>query len=262
MKISELILFTISVLPVIVIGMYVYKKDKQREEIELLTKLFLGGMGSCILVLIVSSILGFIFPILSADPEKMNLAELFVHVFIGVALVEELCKWIIAYKISYNDKEFDEFYDAILYCVFVALGFACLENLLYVYQRGIITGIIRALLAVPGHACDGMFMGYYLGLSKISDLNNRNDLKIKNIIFSILVPTITHGIYDYCLFTKIPIFIILFFIFVVGMYIYVLKRIKKISSINRKMKYKDNYCSVCGHSVDGNFCPICGRKND
>lgn len=260
--IQELILFTISILPVFLIGMFIYKKDKNKEPTKLLIKLFLGGMGSCFLVTIISIILELIFPIFAADTKNLNLIELAIHVFIGVALVEEFCKWLIAYKISYNDKNFDEFYDAIVYCIFVSLGFACLENLLYVYQYGIVTGIIRALLAVPGHACNGMFMRYYLGLSKIDSLNNRKDIKTKNIILSILVPTITHGIYDYCLFSERTIFIILFFIFVIFVYVYVIKKIKKISSINRKMKYKDNYCPNCGHIVDSNFCPICGRKNE
>lgn len=258
----ELILFTVSVLPVVLIGLFVYKKDRQKEPAKLLVKLFLGGMGSCFLVLIASLISGLIFPIFSADAKTLNLVELIIYVFIGIALVEEFCKWIMAYKIAYNDKDFDELYDAILYCVFVALGFACFENLMYVYDGGIGTGLIRAILAVPGHACNGMFMGYYFGLSKLGALNNRNDIKTKNLVLSILIPTITHGIYDYCLFTQRILFIILFFIFVICMYVYVLKKIKKISSINRKMKYKDNYCPNCGHIVDGNFCPVCGRKNE
>ena len=258
----ELILFTISILPVFLIGMYIYKKDSQKEPTKLLTKLFLGGIGSCFLVLIVSFILSLIFPILSADTTNLNSVELIIRVFLGVALIEESCKWIIAYKISYNDKEFDELYDAILYCIFVSLGFACFENLLYVYQNGVGTGIVRALLAVPGHACDGLFMGYYFGLSKISILNKRKDLQRKNIILSIVVPTIAHGIYDYCLFVENIIFIIIFFIFVIWMYIYALKKIKMISSINRKMKYQDNYCPNCGRVVDSNFCQIYGRKND
>ena len=259
---SEIILFTVSALPIVLIGMFVYKKDRQKEPIKLLTKLFLSGIGSCFLVFIISYILGLIFPILSADASKLNLIQLFIHVFIGVALVEEFCKWIMAYKISYNDKDFDEFYDIVLYCIFVALGFAFFENLLYVYEGGVGTGVIRALLAVPGHACDGVLMGYYLGLSKINALNNRTLFQKKYLILSILIPTLAHGIYDYCLFTGRLIFIIIFLIFIVCMYIYVLRKVKKISSINRKMKYQDNFCPNCGHVVDGNFCPICGRKNE
>lgn len=259
---AELILFTIAVLPIVLIGLFVYKKSKQPEPLKLLLKLFLGGIGSCFLVLVVSLILGLIFPVLGAEPEKLNLIQLIIHVFIGVALVEESCKWLMAYTLSYHDKAFDKFYDMILYCVFVALGFAFYENLLYVYEYGVETGIIRAVLAVPGHACDGVLMGYYLGLSKINYLNGRIHHQKKNILLSILVPTIAHGIYDYCLMSEKIILIIIFFIFIIYMYIFVFNKVKHISSINRKMKYKDNYCPNCGHIVDGNYCPTCGRKNE
>lgn len=259
---EELILFTVSILPVFLIGMFIYKRDKDKEPTKLLIKLFLGGFGSCLLTFLLSSITAFIFPILSADAEYLNLIELIFYVFVGIALVEEFSKWLMAYLISYKDEHFDRLYDAIIYCVFVALGFACFENLLYVYQNGLGTGFIRAVTAVPGHACDGLFMGYFLGLSKISELNNRVDLKNKNLLLSILVPTVTHGIYDYCLFTGKTVFIIIWVIFVIGTYVYFFKKIKKISAINRKMKYKDNYCSVCGHAINSDFCPVCGKKHD
>ena len=75
---AELILFVVSVLPVFLIGMYIYKKDKRKESPKLLTKLFLGGMGSCFLVLIVSLILGLIFPIFSTNAKDLNLMELLI----------------------------------------------------------------------------------------------------------------------------------------------------------------------------------------
>ena len=257
-----LILFVVSALPVFLLGKYIYNKDKNKEPVEILIKLFLGGILSCFLVLIVSSILGLIFPILSAEHETLNLLELIFYVFVGVALVEECCKWIFVYKISYNDKHFEEIYDMIVYSVFVALGFAFFENLLYVFQGGIGTGIMRAILAVPGHACDGVFMGYYLGLSKLNLLKGNNSLAKKNMILSILVPTLMHGIYDYCLFTGNIFFLIIFLIFVVCIDIKTIKRVKKIASENRKMKYEDNYCPICGHIVESDFCPKCGRKNN
>lgn len=151
----------------------------------------------------------------------------------------------------------------IIYSTFVALGFAFFENLLYIYgDGGLQIGLLRAVSAIPGHACDGVFMGYYLGLAKVSSVNNRKDLQIKNIILSILVPTILHGIYDYCLMVENIFFILLFLIFIIFLYKHSLNKVKKISSINRKMKYKDNYCSNCGLVVNSNFCPRCGRKND
>ena len=83
---GELILFVVSVLPVFLIGMYIYKKDKEKEPTRLLVKLFLGGFFSCFLVLLISALLS-VFLIFSADTKDLNLFELFIHVFIGVALV-------------------------------------------------------------------------------------------------------------------------------------------------------------------------------
>ncbi len=259
---SILILFIISALPVVLLGIYIYKKDRNKEPLKLLIKLFLGGILSCFLVLFLSGILGSIFPILTAETSELNLLELIIRVVIGIALIEEICKWFFVYFFSYNSKEFDEIYDMIIYSTFVALGFAFFENLLYVFQGGISTGIVRAILAVPGHAWDGVFMGYYLGIAKQSSINNNKKLTKKNIILSILVPTILHGFYDYCLFTGNLIFILMFLVFIILLYIHSIKRIKRMASIKGKMKYKDNYCSQCGHPVNSNYCPKCGRKNE
>ena len=257
-----LLLIIISILPVFLIGLFIYKKDKQKEPKKILIKLFLAGIGSCFLTLAMTFGLEALFPIFAADPKELNFGELIINVFIGVALVEETSKWLMTYFVSYKDSNFDEFYDAILYCAFVALGFACFENIFYVLEGGISIGILRALFSVPGHVCDAVIMGYFLGLAKISDVNNRKNLKRKNIALSILFPTITHGIYDYCLYASNVVFLMVFFIFVICVYVYVIKKIKKVSSIDKKFKYKDNFCPNCGRVVDANFCPVCGRKND
>lgn len=254
-------LFIASVLPVILIGTYIYKKDKEKEPTKLLVSLFIGGIGACFLTLFLSLILGMLIPFFNVDQESLNRVQLLVQVFLGVALVEEFSKWIILYKISYKNKAFDELYDALLYGMFVALGFACFENLLYVFSDGFGVALTRGLLAVPGHACDGMFMGYFLGQSKIGLLYGDKQKQKNNLLLSVLVPTITHGIYDYLLFEGSVISVIVFFIFVILIYIYVYRKIKAVSSINRKMKYEYNYCPNCGHIVESNFCPKCGREN-
>ncbi len=257
----EVILFLISILPVFLIGRYIYKKDSEKEPTRLLVKLFLGGFLSCLIALLIGYLLDFI-PIFSADETELNLYELIIYVFIGIAFVEELSKFIVAYKFSYNDSAFNEYYDAILYCIFVALGFACFENLIYVYSSGFYTGIIRAITAVPCHACNGLFMGYYLGLAKVASVNNRNDLKRKYMLLSLVVPTFVHGIYDYCLFTNKVSFLFFFLGFVIYIYIRAFKKVNTVSSINRKFKYQNNYCPHCGHIVKTDFCPMCGKKND
>lgn len=256
-----LLLLFISILPVFLIGCYIYKKDKKKEPIKLLVKLFFSGVGSCIMVLVITIIIGIFFPFILADTNEFDLVQLFFYVFIVVALLEEFCKWVFVREISYYDENFDRVYDMIVYSVFVALGFACFENILYVFEKGFMVGVIRALLAVPGHACDGVFMGYFLGMSKSYSLNNNIFMKKKYMVLSILVPTLLHGFYDYCLLSGSGLLMILFFVFVILLYIFTIKRIKKISSINRRMKYKDNFCPNCGRRINSDFCPGCGRRN-
>lgn len=258
----QLILLIISVLPIIIIGKYIYNKDKEKEPTNLLAKLFIYGLLATILVIIISIILEYIFSFLSNNTEQLNTIELMIKVFIEIALIEEFSKWIVIYKIAYNHEEFNEFYDMIVYAAFVSLGFACIENILYVLSSGIGTGILRALLSVPGHACYGVFMGYYLGLAKISKNNQRKDLTKKNLLLSITIPTMLHGIYDYCLISKKIVLLLLLLIFIIILYIKTFKKIKKISKITEKIKYKDNYCPVCGRKINSNYCPNCGRKND
>ena len=254
---NELILFAVSIIPVLLIGLYVYKKDKNREPKVFLIKLFFGGIGSCFIVLFASLILSIIFPIFSLNTETANIYELLLYCFICVAFIEEMSKWIILYGMSYDSGNFDELYDIIVYAVFVALGFAFFENLFYVYQNGVSVGILRAFLSVPGHCCDGVIMGYYLGLAKM----NKNQKK-KYIAYSIIIPVIMHGIYDFCLFSGILIFVIVFFIFIICVDIYVIRKIRKISKDNLKIKYEALYCINCGTKVTGNYCPMCGRKNN
>lgn len=256
-------LIFLAALPVILICLYIYKKDKNKEPVKLLIKLFLFGILSCFLVFIISEVMIKVIPFFGKDVDNMNLLETLLYSFVGVALVEEFCKWIFVYKVGYNNKEFDEVYDVIVYSIFVSLGFAFFENILYIFNtNSIAVGISRALLAVPGHACDAVFMGYYLSSAKLyqkfSDKNNER----KHIIKSILVPTVLHGIYDFCIFANQYIFLIIFIVFVINLYIFSIKKIKDISKTNKKIFYKNNFCPQCGEKVVGNFCPNCGTRQD
>lgn len=258
----ERVLFLISALPVYLLGNFIYKQDRNKEPAKLLTKLFIAGILSCFLVIVLSLILEMFFPILGSDPETLNKLELVIYVFVGIALVEELCKWIMTYFIAYNHSEFEEAYDMIIYATFVSLGFAFFENLLYVFAGGIQIGILRGLLAVPGHACDGVFMGYYLGQAKIESVKRNNLNFKKNIFLSLLIPVILHGIYDYCLYANSYIFLVIFIIFVIAVFRITFIKVKKEALLNKKFKFKNNFCSNCGRKVDSPFCPECGKKNE
>jgi len=257
MSIIPIISIFVAVLPIVLIGLFIYKNDKFKEPSKLLFKLFVFGVISCFPAIILESIMGSFFP----KMEYMNFLEMFLYVFLVIALVEEVCKWIFLYKIAYTHNEFDSLYDMIVYASFVALGFACFENILYVYSNGIFTGLVRAISAVPGHVCDGILMGSYLSLAKVNYIRGNYDLSKKFKIYSLIIPTIIHGIYDFCLFWGRPIFILIFVIFVVSLFIICFRKVKEVSSRDMVFKYKNNYCTKCGLRVTTRFCTRCGNEN-
>lgn len=278
----EFLLF-LSILPSIALGVMIYKKDiVEKESPGLLFKLFLGGaIGSVILTLLLSTVLEPIIPDL--EDSNNNFIYLAINTFFKVALVEEFSKWIFLKKITWKNKEFNYIYDAIVYAVFVALGFATIENIIYVLgsEGGISIAILRAILSVPGHAFDGVFMGYYYGLAKQAKINDNIKLFKRNMIFSLLIPVVFHFIFDYLLLSENSILLILYLVFIILLYINAFKRINKLSNITERLDKNDDinnnsyniveatyqtntinhrYCTNCGNLVYGNFCSICGKK--
>jgi len=228
-----LVLLILSIAPIVIFANMIYKRDFDKEPKSLLIKLFLCGIGSTFLTLIITKLLTSIIPFFGYPYTELDAIELIPYVFIGVALIEEFSKWIFVYKLEYNDNEFNHLYDGIVYAAFVSLGFACFENILYVMQSGIATAILRAFLAIPGHLCDGIMMGYYLSMAKLAMCNNHKSLSKKNLILSLIIPTLAHGVYDYLIFastvTDNSLFLIAFFIFVVFFYTYASKKVKQLS---------------------------------
>ena len=231
------ILMTLSILPVLLILSYIYIKDKHKEPISLLLIFFSCGVLSCFLVLKASELITPFFPFMQKTSLERSFLDTILYAFLGVAFIEEICKWIMVYFIGYHHSEFDEIYDMIVYSVFVSLGFAFFENVSYVLINGNLkTVLLRAISAIPGHACDAIFMGYYLSIAKVFRKKKRKDLEISNITLSIMIPTVLHGIYDYCLLSGYPILVYLFGIFVISLYMASYKKLRKMSKINKKIR--------------------------
>jgi len=253
-----ILLLFIAILPVYLIGLYIYRKDSEKEPKKLLRKLFIFGVLSCIPVAIVEILLA---PVFGAE-EGRNLVVWFIYSVLGIALIEEFFKWIIVYKVAYNHTEFDQIYDAIVYAVFVSLGFACLENILYVLESGFTTGLFRAVTSIPGHAVDAIIMGYFLGMAKRASLNHFDKESKRHLWLSILLPTLAHAIYDYCILTQNFYLVAAFFLFMIFNYVYGIKTVKKVAKGEQKLTphVKYSYCPNCGNHTNTNFCPLCGTK--
>jgi RsiW-degrading membrane proteinase PrsW (M82 family) len=237
------ILLVMAILPVYLIACYIYKKDPHKESRTMIKKLILSGMGSALLALAISILLSNYVPLIFDANKSSNMFELAIQIFFGIALLEEFCKWIFLYSIGYKSKDFDEVYDGIVFAVFVSLGFAAFENLLYIFgsDTPLTTAIVRMLLSVPSHAINGVFMGYYLGVAKYYGLNKNKKARNRNIALSILVPALLHFAYDYLVYgiqTDYTIlFLLLFLGFIYLLYKNGLKTIDKISKEN--YLYKD-----------------------
>lgn len=236
MKINDIILILVSILPAIIIGFYAYKIDKGKEPVTLLALLFCMGVTSSLVVLGVSKVLELIIPFFAKATESMNFLELFVKVFLEIAFVEEICKWVVIYILGYKNKEYDESYDIIVYAIFVALGFATFENLIYVLNANSVNlAFQRGLFAIPGHVAYGIFMSYYLTVAKIHYIR-RDNLEFMALVKSILIPVTIHGIYDFCVFTNNTLFTVLFYIFVVILFAISFMKLRNLASANADMK--------------------------
>lgn len=230
--IYNLISLFLSIVPIILLGSYVYFKDKDKEPKKLLLKLFVGGILAAALTVVLNIFIRNIFPFFKQDYTVYNQVQLFLYTFIIVGLVEEVSKWILLYIFSYHDKDFDQLYDMIVYSVFIALGFALVENILYVYDGGLWVALVRLFVAVPGHVSMSIFMGYYLAFAKLSETQKKTYLKKKYILLSILIPSIFHGIYDYCVLSGHLIFLFFFLIFIIILFYQANTKLIKLSKLD------------------------------
>jgi RsiW-degrading membrane proteinase PrsW (M82 family) len=153
-------LLALALAPILIILLYVYVKDKyDKEPLPLLLKSLLLGALISIPVVFVEGALT------SAWQGEFTIAHAGYTAFVVAGLTEELFKFIVLYWLIWKHKEFDEKYDGIVYAVFISLGFAAVENVLYVLEYGAETGYLRAFTAVPAHAFFGVVMGFYFALA-------------------------------------------------------------------------------------------------
>lgn len=231
-----ILLLFITILPTLLLWKYVNKLDAKKEPSKVLLKLFFAGIVSALLTVLVSLIIDGLIPGF-IDAEITFSFTGFLYIFFGIALIEEGFKFWMTYNWGLNEDSLDETYDTILYCMIVALGFATVENLIYSADGTITTAIFRFFTAVPGHVIDGAFMGYFVYKMKTTQ-------KVKlNLFLAIIVPTITHTIYDFIALTaETSAGILIFMAFVISEFIIALKLVKNISKNSSPLSKKtDSY---------------------
>ena len=225
-----IILLAAAVLPAAYLLYRVYAMDAiEKEPWALLRKLLLFGALSGIPAALVESLLtGVVQNVFTEGTVAYNL----VFGFVVAALVEECFKFFFLYKFTFKSPAFNYRFDGVVYAVFVSMGFAILENILYVFQGGLGVAVTRALLALPLHAACGVYMGIAYGQQKVNSLYK--PASFGSVAAACLpVPILIHGFYDFCAFMQTWPFTVIFIGFVALVFILTLKNLQKASREDR-----------------------------
>ena len=185
-----MIILAVALLPAILLWLYIWKKDTQKEPTPWLVKAVLWGVVIIIPVVILES--GIEAMLFGEGGKPTSLFGTTTMAFAVAALPEEAFKLFALWMVLRKNPYFDEHFDGIVYAVCVGLGFAAFENIMYVFgeEDWFSTAIVRALLAVPGHYAFAILMGYYYSVYHFVDHSPKAAVKV------FLVPVLAHGVYD------------------------------------------------------------------
>lgn len=182
----------LALLPIIVLIYYVYQQDEaQREPARMIILGFLLGCLSApgsFLISVPSEHIGLYTENVRSTWDAFRVA------FFGAAIPEETAKLFFLWLLLRKNRFFDERVDGIVYAVSVGMGFAAVENMLYLFDAGetwVDTGVVRAVLSVPGHFSYAVLMGYYYSLHHF----NKSRFRAAGLKLW-LYPVLAHGIYD------------------------------------------------------------------
>jgi RsiW-degrading membrane proteinase PrsW (M82 family) len=173
---------------------YFYHRDKyEPEPLAWIVMIYLLGMAVTIPVALIEGV------------SSLFLSEFLVAVAVA-PVIEETGKFLVVRRTVYETQEFDEPIDGIVYAAAVGLGFATLENIIYVFSAletsftfAIQTGIVRAFLSVPGHVLFSTMWGDALGRAKFLPSNRRSGVIAGGLVLAI----ISHGLFNLLLYDAI-----------------------------------------------------------
>ena len=253
---SLIILLGVAVAPAIFLVYFLWLRDKfEREPLKLVWKAFWFGAFAVVPAFILEAYI--MVPLGHALGYSSGFESTLWQAFIVAGLVEEACKAVFTRWAVWRNHNFNEPMDGIVYFGAGALGFATLENVLYVLQGGLATGLDRAFLSAPGHALFGVIMGYHFGLYRFGPAGSRGS----NLLLGIAVPVMLHGAYDViALNIENHLMSLLMYPMVAYMWVQGLKNIGHAQAVS-PFNGETRQCGTCNRAFAGQqyqYCPYCG----
>lgn len=173
-------LLFLAIAPVLFLLLVIYRKDRyEPEPLHLIAWVFFLGTLS----VIPAGLIELLFP------------EGVFSSAVVAPVVEETMKFLIVFLAIYRHPEFDEPMDGIVYAAAASLGFATIENILYVIDGGLAVGIVRAIASVPGHVVFSCIWGFALGTAKFRPERERAGI----ILIGLLGGMVLHAVFNFSL---------------------------------------------------------------
>jgi RsiW-degrading membrane proteinase PrsW (M82 family) len=217
---SLLFLVAAALIPPFVILGVVYRMDKiEREPARLLWSLFFWGALAMVPILVLELLADQFIEFFPWRP----IVYLFLSYFVVPGFIEEGVKYRVFLKKAWNDPNFDYRFDGVVYAVFISLGFAAVENVMYVLTSGFSTAVVRAIFSIPGHAMFGVVMGAGCSQAKWMEAHRQFQQAAALRTKSWVTAAILHGLYDFLLMG----FGGVFYVYFVLLVIYVVKLLRK-----------------------------------
>lgn len=215
-----LFLVAAALLPPLVLLGVVYRMDRlEREPPALLASLFLRGVLAMFPILILELLASQFVDFFYWQP----LVYLFLTYFVIPGFVEEGVKFRVLRRRTWNEPNFNYRFDGVVYAVFVSLGFAAVENVLYVLTSGFSTAVLRAIFSIPGHAMFGVIMGLSFSQASWAQRHGQREQAAAQQKRAWLLPALLHGAYDFLLVAFGGLFYVYFF----GLVLYVVRLLRR-----------------------------------
>ncbi len=229
--IQYILMICAALAPAVILTYMIVKRDEFEPE----PVKWLLGSAALGVVAAACSVIAVMFTL--PDFEVDTVGGAFVDAFCRAAIPEECFKMLMLFIVAKNCEKFNERFDGIIYAVCIGMGFAGIENILYLFEAGsgwVFTGVLRAFISVPAHYFFAIIMGAFFSLAWFDQRN-----RMRNAMLALALPVCAHGLFDAMLFS-VPVLewgsaivVVAFFVFFKRMRLYAASLVERQIDLDR-----------------------------